>query len=300
MASSSSKDQARNDARARLVGVSKSTTAKLPEILRERPELDASKSEFLNFNEMYRLSPTECPGFPNISIRVSNQDSFNAALQIATSPVQTASNKNVAKTMTRPLVMNFASDKNPGGGWLNGARAQEECLCYRSSLSLSLHKSHYPIPLHKFSYTRDVLLIRDSEFELLMPAVAPTDLPVVSCINIAALRRPALANKNYARDQDSDWMRKKMRVTLRLAARKGHSRLVLGAFGCGAFRNPVEEVAAMWKQVLGEDEFSHGWWEEIVFAVLWKDVPGQKGNFEIFREELDGMTIGPVPKTGCT
>jgi uncharacterized protein (TIGR02452 family) len=274
-----------------MVKVSKDTLAKLPGILKERPELDASASEFLSFNDIQYLDASLCPGYPSISVRVSNQDSFDASMEIAATPKKTRSNTNAPKHTTRPLVMNFASDKNPGGGWLSGAKAQEECLCYRSSLAQSLHKSHYPIPLHKFSYTRDVLIIRDAEFKLL--TIPAASLPVVSCINIAALRRPSVNGEKYARDSDRDWMRKKMRVTLRLAAMKGHSRLVLGAFGCGAFKNPVEEVASLWKQVLGEDEFSGGWWEEIVFAVLWRDTPGQKGkgNFEPFKEQLNGMII---------
>ena len=191
--------------------------------------------------------------------------------------------------MSRLLVMNFASDFKPGGGWLSGALAQEEALCYQSSLALSLHKEHYLFAPLDATYTKDVAMIRDEEHQMLQ--MNTRDLPVFSVVSVAALRRPEVKDGFYARNGDREMMKTKIRLTLRIAGMKGHSRLVLGAFGCGAFRNQVEEVAKLWKEVLLEDEFKGGWWEEVVFAVLWKHVPGERGNFEPFREMLNGMVV---------
>lgn len=80
----------------------------------------------------------------------------------------------------------------------------------------------------------------------------------------------------------------KMRVILRSAIRNRHRNLVLGAFGCGAFANPPEEVAGMWASVLQESEFQAGWFENIVFAVL--DTAGSD-NFRVFESALDGLQI---------
>lgn len=82
-------------------------------------------------------------------------------------------------------------------------------------------------------------------------------------------------------------MGEKMRVILRMAAKNGHRQIVLGAFGCGAFANPREEVAKIWASVLKETEFGGGWWSDVVFAVL----DDGRGNLRTFEMELDGMMV---------
>jgi uncharacterized protein (TIGR02452 family) len=67
--------------------------------------------------------------------------------------------------------------------------------------------------------------------------------------------------------------------------------LVLGAIGCGAFRNPPQEVADCWLEVLSEAEFAGGWFKEIHFAVFDRR---NEGNFEIFRDMFDGKVVSGV------
>lgn len=198
----------------------------------------------------------------------------------------------------------MASNISPGGGWRKGARAQEEALCYRSSLYLSLHKRYYPWKQRQGIYTPDVVIIRSDQssgHKLLMPEVNPEDLPVVSVLSIAALRRPPVDNITidtadggtiqrsvFARPSDRELTKTKMRLCLRMAASRGHGLLVLGALGCGAFRNPPKEVAHCWLEVLKENEFKGGWWEEIWFAVF--DRRGE-GNLEVFEEILGDVEV---------
>lgn len=282
--------------------VANETQSVLPFILKDLSNMQADESEMLSLETLAPLKQEDCPKHSGAMVKVINEDTFDAAIMLmdlasSSSRLSSSTNNN---TNTRPAVLNLASDTSPGGGWLTGAMAQEEALCYRSSLSLSLHKHHYPWVSDQGLYTRDVVIIRSSTssgHDLLAHNVPAADLPVVSVVSIAAVRRPKLSDaqtlagdkrKVFADKDDRDLTKKKMRLALRISAARGHDCLVLGALGCGAFRNPVEEVADAWKEVLGEKEFAGGWWREVWFAVL---DPKNEGNFEIFEKALGGTKV---------
>ncbi|QGI64762.1 uncharacterized protein FFB20_09185 [Fusarium fujikuroi] len=280
-----------------LAAIAKETLTVLPGIISQLPNLDPYRSEKLEIHQLPPLTAAECPRRTpsgKAIIRISNDDSFNAAIHLADLK---------GPASGRVAVLNMASHVSPGGGWLKGARAQEEALCYRSSLSLSLDKRYYPWRQRMGIYTPDVVIIRSDQetgHGLLMPTIQAQDLPVVSVLSIAALRTPpvrdivldtlkgTVASKTYAHRSDRDLTKLKMRLCLRMAARRNHGLLVLGALGCGAFRNPPEEVARCWLEVLKEPEFQGGWWEKVWFAVY--DRRGE-GNLEIFEEILGGVEV---------
>ncbi|KAF9762093.1 hypothetical protein IL306_003561 [Fusarium sp. DS 682] len=280
-----------------LAAIAKETRDVLPGILAQLPNIDASRSEKLEIHQLPALTPAECPKRTHsgkATIRISNDDSLNAAIHLAALKGPSAG---------RVAVLNMASHVSPGGGWLKGARAQEEALCYRSSLYLSLHRRYYPWRQRMGVYTPDVVIIRSDQetgHKLLMPTIQAQNLPVVSVLSIAALRTPPIRtitlntpkgpvnSTTYAHPADRDLTKLKMRLCLRMAARRNHGLLVLGALGCGAFRNPPKEVARCWLEVLKEPEFQGGWWEEIWFAVY--DRRGE-GNLEIFEEILGGVEV---------
>lgn len=125
----------------------------------------------------------------------------------------------------------------------------------------------------------------------------PASLPVVSVVSVAAVRDPEVIGGQgkagrYKYAKVRLVMKEKMRVVLRIAAGTGHRSLVLGALGCGAFGNPRGEVVLCWKEVLIEREFSGGWWEQVVFAVM--EEGGQKdgeGNYGVFCRELHDLEV---------
>lgn len=285
--------------RQSLIDICKETKSVLPLILKDLPNIKADESELLSLDRLPALTKEDCPKHSKATIKVLNEDSFNAAIMLKDS-IASSADDTVPGGANRVAVLNLASEKYPGGGWLNGAMAQEEALCYRSSLSLSLHKHYYPWDHLEGLYTRDVVIIRSSTSDghaLLAPGTATTDLPVVSVLSVAAVRRPKLSDaqtvagekrKVFANASDRDMTKNKMRLTLKMAAVKGHDCLVLGAMGCGAFCNPPEEIVEAWKEVLREDEFSGGWWREIWFAVLDRK---NEGNFEVFEKVLGGMQV---------
>ncbi|MBR4482527.1 MAG: TIGR02452 family protein, partial [Paludibacteraceae bacterium] len=79
----------------------------------------------------------------------------------------------------------------------------------------------------------------------------------------------------------------KIRTILRLGLRHGNDSLVLGALGCGAFHNPPEQVAELFKQVLNEAEFKNKY-RRIIFAVIddfnAHQAHNPNGNFKPFKE----------------
>jgi uncharacterized protein (TIGR02452 family) len=277
----------------------------LPSILAELPGLDAYQSEKNSLDTLSTLDPSRCPKYSTKAlVKVINEDTFNAAIQLASSISPASCNSSIPVANSRVAVLNLASDKNPGGGWRSGAGAQEESLCYRSSLALSLHRRYYPFGPEEGIYTPDVVIIRSAMgngHSVLTPAISPADLPVVSVLSVAAIRRPRkktvptpekggpdTAKSAFADESDKELTKSKMRLILRMAAVKGHSSLVLGALGCGAFKNPPEDVANCWLEVLKEDEFSGGWWRQVWFAILDRK---SEGNFEVFRRILGGLAI---------
>ncbi|OTA00589.1 hypothetical protein A9Z42_0008120 [Trichoderma parareesei] len=288
-------------ARKALIKVAKETQTVLPSIMQQLPDLNPSSSERLDYKTLSALEASSCPkrtAKGHVTIRVIQEDSLNAAIQLASTR---------GPESGRVVVLSNANARTPGGPWLQGVMAQEEEMCYRSSLSMSLHEDLYPWTGTQGLYTPDVVVIRDdvkSGHGLLYPATEAANLPVVSVISIAALTRFKRTTEHitlnngaqsitakravYKNNQDRDNMKKKMRFSLRIAASKGHGLLVLGAFGCGSFGNPRDDVAECWLEVLREEEFAGGWWEEVWFAVL---DPRGDGNFGVFRDVLDGARI---------
>lgn len=296
-----------NGQREELREISKETLNVLPSLLKELGTADfARQSIKYSFGSLSRLDPRQCPSYRQPAIiKVVNNDTLNAAIELSYRPQPDGEG---ARSQP-PIVVNFANRHSPGGGWINGAMAQEEAICYRSSLALSLNKKHYPLERDQALYSPYVLVMRDDMPSGHRLSSLPTrDLPVVSALTIAALRNPtvrvfrnvpytnqlsqpnsAVYDKHvFAHDRDRDHTKAKMRLGLRMAAKNKHDILVLGALGCGVYGNPPEDVANCWLEVLREDEFSGNWWREVWFAIF---DPKNEGNFEIFHQVLDGRGV---------
>lgn len=165
-----------------------------------------------------------------------------------------------ALELTNPLILNFASEKRPGGGCWNGAKGQEEFLFYHSRLDTALKENMYPLKPTQAIIANKVPFIRGKDLK-------PIETRYMGVLTMAAIRGPELREGKYS-PHDRDLMRAKVEAIFKVGAMV-YPELVLGAWGCGAFRNPPEEVAALFKEAI--DKYG-GYFKQIVFAIT-GDIP---------------------------
>lgn len=209
---------------------------------------------------------------PRISLQVA--DTFTAARSLLVRDSADDLGNKIAKV----AILNMASPLSPGGGFLNGAGSQEESLCMRSTLLPSLKDEWYRLPELGAIFTPDVLVFREESDDLL----EKKNRWFVNCVTAAMLRGPEIevddsGRGSYSNQKDRDLAVQKIRMILRICQLKGIKKVVLGAWGCGAYGNPVGEVAAAFKKVLiprkdakGKQKGAKETWngiEEVVFAI---------------------------------
>ena len=166
-----------------------------------------------------------------------------------------------------PVALNFASARHPGGGFLGGARAQEESLCRASGLYAcingnAMYRDHAHLSGGFYTnyavYSPAVPVFKDDEGELLD---APYLCAFVTspAVNVGAIR-------DGERQSVRDEMRERVEKVLALMAGHGHDAVVLGAWGCGVFKNEPEMIAELFAKAL-RGKFA-GCFAKVVFAVL--------------------------------
>ncbi len=221
-------------------------------------------------------------------VEVQNIDCLYAGVQLKEQGYHTA-------------VLNMASRRNPGGGVTKGAGAQEETLFRRTNLFRSLYQfapyaeqysvkpSCYQYPLDRNYggiYTADAIYFRESE----QKGYALLDNPVsLSFITVAGMNRPDLTVDGIIAAHHVEPIKNKIRTIFRIGLAHGHDSLVLGALGCGAFRNPPRHVARLFHEVMKEREFRNQY-RRIVFAILddhnARQSHNPEGNYKPFADEF--------------
>lgn len=186
-----------------------------------------------------------------------------------------------------PLILNFADDQIAGGAVETGSGAQEESLFRRTNLCATLEQDiFYPINLNEGIYSPVVTVFRDVESENNKLLRAPWQCAFVA---VPGIYCPQLTHDRKLNTEDVETLKKKIELILQIAHKKGHDSLVLGALGCGAWRNPPEHVALLFHEVL---EKYQGVFKEIVFPCLSIAVhrrAGEASNYEVFSEILKDL-----------
>lgn len=188
----------------------------------------------------------------------------------------------------KTAVLNFASAKNPGGGFMGGAIAQEESLARSSSLYASQTKD---TTLYDFNKKQSSFLY--SDYMIYSPGVVFwmndggefLESPVlVDVITSPAPNRGAMLQHGRKKEIEEleTVFKQRMDKLFALAKKQGVERLILGAWGCGVFRNDYEDVASYFYEVINQKYRNS--FKEIVFAIY--DRSKTKSSLEIFRKVM--------------
>jgi uncharacterized protein (TIGR02452 family) len=190
------------------------------------------------------------------------QRSYETRVQVANETTLSASRQLVEEGL-KPVALNFANGVMPGGGFCSGARAQEEVLCRSSALHATLE--HDPM----YSEHRKRSQPDSTDWAIYSP-----DVPVFRTDGGRALARPWLLSfiscaapyaPKIGQPAAGVLLEKRIQRVLAIARAYGHSEVVLGAWGCGAFGNDAHRTARDFRQSL-EGEFA-GAFSRVVFAI---------------------------------
>ena len=211
------------------------------------------------------------------AIEVTSESSLEAAQRLV-----------VTEKRSDTICLNFASAKNPGGGFLGGSQAQEESLARSSGL--------YPCIVQMqemYSHNRQLKTCFYSDYMIYSPRVPVirdhADQLLDSPYHLSFITAPAV-NAGVVREREPenaamirDVMKERIRKVLRAAVIHENRTIILGAYGCGVFRNRAEDVADYFAEVLLEEKLAN-YFERIVFAIY--DNTARQENLRAFKERF--------------
>ncbi len=175
------------------------------------------------------------------------------------------------------MALNMASKFKPGGGVATGKTAQEEVIFRRTNAFMTYDPEWYPLGHNEVIYSPEVVIAREG-------APAYKFIPngkqkTVSMLAVHALKNPKLTPSGEYKEIDRKLMITKIESIFKIGIKQQADSLVLGALGCGAYRNPPYEVVKIFKDCL--EKYQH-YFKKIVFAIL----SINDDNYNIFYKEL--------------
>lgn len=170
----------------------------------------------------------------------------------------------------KTAVLNFASYQKPGGGFLEGSSAQEECLCHASTLYnvLIRHPEFYTWnSRHKNNslytdwalYSKDIIFFENGD-TLTPPRQLKADVLTCAAPNYSAASKYG----SVSADENLTALLERIRFVLDVAEDNHVDTLILGAFGCGVFGQDAAVVACGFKRWLEQRDYR---FKDVCFAV---------------------------------
>ncbi len=195
-----------------------------------------------------------------IQIRVTHETTQQAAFRLV-----------VTEGFQDLVVLNFASARNPGGGFMKGAKAQEEDLSRCSGLyRCQLQQPQY----YEMNRAYSSLLYTDHLiYSPKVPWFRVHNQHLLDSYYLASvITAPAPNAGQVLRRDPKAWsrievaLRQRAGYILAVAQDHGHRSLLLGAWGCGVFQNSPTMVADAFGQWLEHPRFL-GCFDRVIFGV---------------------------------
>jgi uncharacterized protein (TIGR02452 family) len=186
-----------------------------------------------------------------------------------------------------PFVLNFASAKNPGGGFLSGSQAQEESLARSSSLYATLTAN---FEFYEFNRRGHSCFYSDwMIYSPKVPVFRNDDGSLVETPYLVTFLTSPAVNAGVIKQKEPDKVhlietvnRERARKFLWLANIHGHKTLILGAWGCGVFQNEANSIAKIFAELLN-GEFANCF-NRLIMAIY--DVTPTQRVFRAFVENF--------------
>ena len=228
-----------------------------------------------------RLSDWDAPRHGPTAFDVRNETTLTAGRRLV-----------VDCGLSNVLSLNFASAKNPGGGFLGGSQAQEESLARSSALYASLltqpayyetnRRCRTALYTDHMILSPDVPVFRDDDEKLL------TEPYVVGMLTAPAVNAGAVNDNEPANVvKILPTMANRIDKVLAVALRHGYRHLILGAWGCGVFRNDPEAIAELFGEALfGEGPYANAF-RSVTLSVF--DRTKNESIFRPFQRRFEGV-----------
>lgn len=265
---------------------------------RDYPDLHLATTKmqaetFLYLKEYNAIDPQEKSREPDIEI--CEDTTFHCAQRLMREPDQ----DHLQEQFPRTTVLNFANAYHPGGGVVNGAMAQEECLCRSSNLYSALTLPYLLRNYYKWNGRNTGDMGTDAVIWSPGVTVFKTDDPVPAEMNredwflvdVLSCAAPYYnKNKKHPVTMEKLWdvFYHRIRNILEVAMANNTDILVLGAFGCGAFNNPPDLVADVCRDLLIDKGYFR-FFRKTAFAI--KRNSSANTNLEAFRRAFEDMNL---------
>jgi len=226
----------------------------------------------------------------DLLLKIIPNQQYETVIEITNETTLAAAKRLLNEGTEKVIALNFASARNPGGGFLKGSTAQEESLSRASSLYHSLISKE-----QMYEYNRKLKTCLYSDYMIYTPGAVVfrndsgklEEKPYhVSFITSPAVNAGVVRMKESiaAKYQIHPVMKKRIEKILSLGIYHGYDTIVLGAFGCGVFKNNPADVARYFKEAIYQNPKFKNQYKRIVFAVL--DTTDEKRTYNSFKQIL--------------